>query len=71
MKNNFLPAAVVDFQHLQQTQVGAAGLRHYLEEVVEPDLALAAEFAVVRSIGSRQHSWHSPRTRHKDLRLAG
>jgi hypothetical protein len=71
MKNNFLPAVVADFQRLQQTRVEAGELRRHLEVAVEPGPALAAEPAVVRSIGSRQHSLHSLRTPRKDLRLAG
>jgi hypothetical protein len=53
MKSSFLPVAVVDFQHLQQTLVEAVEPRHHLAAAVEPGLVLVAEPAVVRSIGSR------------------
>lgn len=53
MKSSFLPVAVVDFQHLQQTLVEAVEPRHHLAVAVEPGLVLVAEPAVVRSIGSR------------------
>jgi hypothetical protein len=70
-KSNFLPAEVVDFQHLQQTQVGVVELRHHLLVAAGPGLALAAELAVVRSIGSTQRNLHSPRKLHKGLPQAG